>query len=232
MTRRWREGSTICRTHALVAEASPDGLVRRQIKLSLGEGSTETQLDAALMILKRDGHITQIGGRCGVYAVDHNCTPLPVKGAELHHALAILAEYPGGISEQLLAQELATPVRALRQVLATAQKRGLVHGIFMPPAHGGGPGWMAADAAAPAPAPAPAPGIGGVRQPPLPPPLRIPAFMAPDEPSDFNCIFTGAERRLAITSGHVRLELPAHHTQALVAFLRAANLQQGQLLCA
>lgn len=188
-----------------VQAAGPAGMMFSQIRGAVAElGMTEKSLHSLVHRALVAGLLTQLLPR-GPYTAraDVELPPLTL----IDRALALVADCPGGVSDQLLAEELGLTVNKVQRLMFRMVDSGRVLRTHMPKAHGGGKGYAMPQLAA---------ATGGAMAP-----LADPqgAFELLDH------------SRLALAWDGARVVLPAGVTRGLFRYLDAlSGLQLEQQL--
>lgn len=161
----WYVDALRTRVYLAVEAAGPRGLVPREVVAAV-EGP-ERSIHNALGVLRSTGYIkrerrVQPGHRdkaTPFYLVSKECQkPLIVERTESNQLADLVADFPGGVSDHVLAAELHVSPSTVCRMASTLLARGSIVRIRIPDEHGGGMGYRPGD-------PAATPGLEIVRLP-------------------------------------------------------------------
>lgn len=248
--------SVASKVYMAIKAAGREGIVRAKL-LELPElmSVSANTVDCQVWALRRRNFIegAKAPGLPTVFSVTPECAvPLlsPRKGGrpKLAALLAALSDYPGGVSEEVLAEDLDCSPSLLRRCLHGGRALALMDEIALPDSHGGGTGWRLrsfenlparaepAQAVAPAQGTTYAAGLVVEQVPAQREAMRLPVVEIDIDaihrgPAQFACELAD-DFTLRVSACNVTLTLNPEHTRALLAHidgkLQAASAERSQ----
>ncbi len=182
--------------HAAVLQAGAGGAGLSDLLQSMNDGSSMKALHNRLRRLRLLGLVKQEVERGPYFALQ---APDSEAARTLRErCLALVADCPGGVSDEVMGQELGLDPSEVRRALRPALDAGQVVRVSMPQAHGGGQGWAAGVA----------------------PAALVPQSQgaAADAAGAFDLV---DNERLAMAWNGARIVLPAEVTRGLFRYLNA-----------